>query len=159
MAAVRPDRNSGLAVLYSGAQPQCTYAAPLTDLAAELWSICEGGPAEIGPTGGLGATQIGAFEVATGEPVSTFDFGSDQIRPWDAGPFEAGDTGIDARVVGWSGDDVVVQLSTETALSTTPADGGGWTVNPWYVFVRCGASTGSCERLPHPIDVLDGYRW
>ena len=160
LAAARPGRNADLAVMFSGTTPWCTFAVPLTDPSSQLWSVCGGGPAVIDPIGALGATQLGAFDVATGEPVSTFDLGPDQIHQWEPWSFEpGGDIGIDARVVGWSGDDAVVQLSYAIPSSTTPDDGGGWTVNPWYVFVRCGATTGHCERLPHPVDVLDGYRW
>lgn len=146
------DRNTDRALMYTGEVPQCNYAAPLTNLGERLWEQCEGGPLVPARTGALAANQAGVVDVATGAFVARFDLRTDNLLRWDQGwP----DTGTAVQVAGWSGDDVLIRLSSTDGIATTPAPGGGFTYNPAYVGVRCSASTGACERLPHPIDAID----
>ena len=139
-----------LALMYSGSPPQCNYATPLTDLTDRLWEQCEGGALVADPSGALAANEVGVVDTATGEFVVRFDLGSDQIVQF------AQEGEIGASVAAWSGDDVVFRLSSTDEVASTPAPGGAWTYNPAYVGVRCSASTGACERLPHPIDAVEG---
>ena len=140
------------ALMYSVGTPQCTYAASLTDLTDKVWEQCEGGPLVSDPRGTLAANEVGVVDLATGAFVERFDLGSDKIVYVQ----QPGLGQIAATVVAWSGDDVVIRLSSADDVASTPAPGGSFTYNPAYVGVRCSASTGACERLPHPIGAVEG---
>lgn len=147
------NRNTDRALMYTGEVPQCNYAAPITDLGGKLWEQCEGGPLVPAPSGSLAANQAGVVDIATGAFVARFQLGSDRLLHWAQGP----DTGgIGVEIAGWSADDVLIRLTSTDGIATTPAPGGAVTYNPAYVGVRCSASTGTCQRLPHAIDAVDG---
>lgn len=147
------DRTPDRALMYTGEVPQCNYAAPITDLSERLWEQCEGGPLVPAPSGSLAANQAGVVDVGTGAFVARFDLGTDSLLHWAQGPDMGG---IGVEVAGWSGDDALIRLTSTDGIATTPAPGGAVTYDPAYVGVRCSASTGTCERLPHAIDAIDG---
>ena len=107
--------NPERALVYSGNTPQCSYAAPLTDLADKTWEQCDGGPLVSDPSGALAANEVGVVDTATGEFVVRFDLGSDKIVHLERFGMEE----IGATVVAWSGDDVLFRLSSTAGVATT----------------------------------------
>lgn len=141
--------NSALALWFSLDSPQCTYAAPLERPTAREWEHCEEGPLVRSPHGTLGANQSAVVDLATGGVVA--ELGLPGMPAWNDP-----ESPVRVDVVGWSGEDVLLHVSYAGTQHTTPSGEGSWITTPVYVGVRCAATTGACERIPHAVDVVAG---
>jgi len=144
-------RNSGLALFFSLDSPQCTYAAALETPATRQWEYCEGGPLVRSPHGTFGVNEIAVVDLATGQVHVGLNLGMPGQPAWNDP-----DTPFRVDVVGWSGQDVLLSVSFTGPQHSTSVGANSWITTPVYVGVRCEATTGVCQRVPHAMDVVAG---